>query len=1104
MRRPLVIAAAITAVALAATVGATSPPVSAAPRHQQDVPEPQRVTLLTGDVVTVTGTAGGAAQIDVDPGPGRDGVRFSTTRRDGQLSVLPSDVEPMVVDGRLDPRLFNVTQLIEWGYGDADASEIPLIVRQADPDRRIAATEAARPLAALGMTSMRVPKDEATTAWRDLTGPSTLSDGVSRVWLDGKVEATLDHSTAQIGAPAAWRRGYDGRGVTVAVLDTGYDPGHPDIRDAVTAAKSFTGAASAADGHGHGTHVASIIAGSGDASGGRHRGVAPGADLAIGKVLDDGGSGAESWILRGMVWAATEADADIVNMSLGGPDSPGVDPVEAAVDRLTEEAGTLFVVAAGNSGDQPGTLNSPGTADAALTVGAVDRSDQLAPFSSRGPRQGDDGLKPDITAPGVSIVAARAEGTSMGDPVDDSYTAASGTSMATPHVAGAAAVLAQRYESRRDRLSPAELKAALMSTAEPTDGASVYDQGTGRVDLGRAVQGVRSDTGSISEFLEWPHGPRQRVTQKITYHNDTFWPVFLRFETELTGADGRAAPRKLLEVGRKHLVVPPRSKRSVPVTVHGDVAPGAYTGTLSARSLDGRTTLRTALALTVDTERYKVTVDVIDRDGNPSSTSNTVSFNNLDTGEFVQARTNGGSAVLRLPPGDWHLQTQLITPGDGSNDLIIAAATVRVAGAAQKVTVDARRAEQLNVDVGEPDAKHRGHWIIYRFRSGESDFSYGYLGYNWDEGSVPEEMPYVLPIQRDGLTFFHQSVWVKENAEPTPWAYQVVRHYSDGVPANPAVRVDRAEMAHIRANYRSGNTDIQWYSYLGMGPLVPGLDTATPQFHFAAPAVIDQYVTAGYTWRRSMTAPYPADFGGSATVAPEITLEAGDEREEVWNGGVIGPSLQNPEKVGTRDGNALRYSPMDYFADSTPGHWGNAHANGTVVLTRGDSRGEEIASASYNRFLTLGVELPPEDAAYTLTVHADRSGSFPAGATGNTVHTEWRFRSARTEESTALPLLAVRLAPRGLDTMNRAEAGTTTEIPVRIEGTPTGRDLTSVEASFDDGATWHEVPVRPDGDGWLATVDNPDSGFVSLRATAVADGGSAVTHTFVRAYALFG
>ncbi|MFI7672291.1 S8 family serine peptidase [Actinophytocola sp. NPDC049390] len=1104
MRRPLAIAAAVTAVAALTTAGATGTPTSAAAPRQQNAPAAEVVTLVTGDVVTVARGPEGAAQIDVEPGPGRGEVRFSTVRRDGQLSVLPSDVEPMIVDGRVDPRLFNVTRLLEWGYGDAETDAIPLIVEQGDADRRIAATEATRPLAALGMTATRVAKDDATTAWRDMTAPRARTAAVTHVWLDGKVEASLDQSTAQIGAPAAWRRGYDGSGVTVAVLDTGYDPGHPDIKNAVTTAKSFTGADSAADGHGHGTHVASIIAGSGAASGGKYRGVAPGARLAVGKVLDDGGSGAESWILQGMAWAATETGADIVNMSLGGPDGPGTDPIEAAVNRLTEETGTLFVVAAGNSGSERGTINSPGTADAALTVGAVDRSDQLAPFSSRGPRQDDDAIKPDVTAPGVGIVAARAEGTFMGRPAGEDYTAANGTSMAAPHVAGAAAVLAERYASRRVPLSPGELKAALMSTAEPTDGADVYAQGTGRVDLDRAVQGVRADTGSISEFLEWPHGPRQRVTRTVTYHNDTGRPVFLRLGTELTDAEGRRAPGNLVDVGRRDLVVPPRGKRAVPVTIRGDVPPGAYTGTLTATTRDGRTSLRTALAVTVDTERYQVTVDVVDRDGAPSATSSAVSFVNLATGEFLQTRTNQGAGVVRLPPGDWHLQTYVVTPGGTPSDMTIASATVSVDGAPRSVTIDARQARHVAVDVGEPDAKHRGHWLVYQFRAGDSDVSFGYLGYNWDEGSVPENLPYVLPIRRDGLTFFHQSVWVKANAEPTPYVYQVVRHHTDGVPEDPSVRVDRTRMAKIRATYRSGNTDIPWYAYLGMGPLVAGLDTATPQFHFAAPAVIDQYVTPGYTWRRSMTTPYPADFGGGATVAPEVTLGAGDDREELWHGGVIGPAMHNPASVATRDGDNLRYTPMDYFADSTPGHWGNAHADGTVTLTYGDGRREVVASAPYNRFLRLAAALPAEDREYTLTVHADRSAYFPKQATGTVVDTEWRFRSTHTDAATALPLLAVRLAPLGLDTMNRAQAGATTEIPVRIEGTPSGKRLTSIEASFDDGVTWRTVPVRADGDGWLATVDNPGSGFVSLRAKAAADGGSAVTHTFVRAYAVVG
>ncbi|GAB3877487.1 hypothetical protein GCM10029964_026670 [Kibdelosporangium lantanae] len=114
-----------------------------------------------------------------------------------------------------------------------------------------------------------------------------------------------------------------------------------------------------------------------------------------------------------MQWAVDQG-AKIVNLSLGAPDEPGIDPLEEAVNELSK-TGTLFVIAAGNSGGDE-TVGSPGSADAALTVGAVDRQDNLAPFSSRGPRTGDGAIKPDITAPGVGIVAAKAAEGRIGTP----------------------------------------------------------------------------------------------------------------------------------------------------------------------------------------------------------------------------------------------------------------------------------------------------------------------------------------------------------------------------------------------------------------------------------------------------------------------------------------------------------------------------------------------------------------------------------------------------------------------------------------------------------------------------------------------------------------
>jgi serine protease AprX len=144
------------------------------------------------------------------------------------------------------------------------------------------------------------------------------------------------------------------------------------------------------------------------------------------------------------------------------------------------EQGILVLVAAGNAGPAAYTVGSPGCAQQVITVGACDEMGHVASFSSRGPT-GDGRVKPDLVAPGVEIVAARAANTSMGTVVSKYYTAASGTSMATPLVAGLCGLLLEA----EPELNPLEIKERLMDTAVSL-GASGYAQGDGRVDAWRA------------------------------------------------------------------------------------------------------------------------------------------------------------------------------------------------------------------------------------------------------------------------------------------------------------------------------------------------------------------------------------------------------------------------------------------------------------------------------------------------------------------------------------------------------------------------------------------------------------------------------------------
>ncbi|WP_406380299.1 S8 family peptidase [Streptomyces sp. NBC_00197] len=479
------------------------------------------VRLLTGDSVTVGASADGKQVASVEPGPGRKRILFRTFEHDGHLTVLPSDAGDLVASGRLDRGLFDVTALVAQHYDTAHTRALPLIVSrpagvEAAAVSRLTAFAAdkspVRRLKSIGAQSVRVADGDLGAFWKEITGAddsrttATELKTVPRVWLDGRVNAVLDRSTAQIGAPAVWDAGYHGEGVKVAVLDTGVDQTHPDLAGRIAEAQDFSGSTGTNDVFGHGTHVASIVGGTGAASGGTRKGVAPAAQLLVGKVLGDDGFGSESQVIAGMEWA-TEQGAKVVNMSLGSDQATdGTDPMSLAVNELSDRTGALFVVAAGNSGEQgAGTVGSPGAADSALTVGAVDRDDSLAPFSSRGPRVGDGAVKPDVTAPGVGIVAARAAGTTMGDPVDANYVAASGTSMATPHVAGAAALLAQRHPD----WTGSRLKDALTSTAHTMPGQEVSEQGGGRIDLPAAVLGSVTATGGVT-----PGDLRDRLRQR--------------------------------------------------------------------------------------------------------------------------------------------------------------------------------------------------------------------------------------------------------------------------------------------------------------------------------------------------------------------------------------------------------------------------------------------------------------------------------------------------------------------------------------------------------------------------------------------------------------
>ncbi|MFD6431426.1 S8 family serine peptidase [Streptomyces venezuelae] len=649
------------------------------------------VTLITGDKVTVTRLPGGRQAVAVERPAGAGGVAGAVRSQvvDGHVTVVPDEARPYLRSGVLDERLFDVTELIRQGLADKGgaAAELPLIVtydKQARGAHRLPrGVEKVRSLESVGGVAVRAERPGGL--WRAVRAEAS---GIDKVWLDGRVRADMAQSNEQIGTPEAWEAGLTGKGVKVAVLDTGFDGEHPDLKGRVGESKSFIPGEEVADRNGHGTHVASTVGGSGAASdGGKEKGVAPGASLAVGKVLSDEGFGSESEIIAGMEWAAKDIDAKVVSMSLGSSEaSDGTDPMAAAVNSLSKETGALFVVAAGNTG-APSSIGSPGAADSALTVGAVDSADEAAYFTSQGPRAGDHALKPDLSAPGVDILAARSQLTEG----EGFYTEMSGTSMATPHVAGVAALLAERHPDWTGE----RLKDALMSSSRQVD-ASAYELGSGRVSVPDAVDSRVTATGSADlGFYGWPYEDNKPVERTLTYRNSGDSAVELSLAA-------RGAADGVVTLADSTLTVPAHGTASTTVTGDGSKAPVGNTSGAVVASAGGKEVAHTAFGLVKEEERYTLTVHVKDRDGAASPADLVVQQLAERTEPFPAAVDDSGTLKLRLKPGTYALSTFLDVRGGKGDDSLglgfLADPQIRL-DRDRAVTLDGRKLREIKADV---------------------------------------------------------------------------------------------------------------------------------------------------------------------------------------------------------------------------------------------------------------------------------------------------------------------------------------------------------------------------------------------------------------------
>jgi serine protease AprX len=374
-------------------------------------------------------------------------------------------------------------------------------------------------------------------------GALAAIEGLDYVAPDRDVTGLASHLEATTGASLAYNSGYsnlfnqsgiDGTGVGVAVLDSGIDPEHVDLRDETRGRRrvvfswDFTGRGSLDDPYGHGTHIAGIIAGDGSATimtGRDYTGMAPNANLINFKVLDENGHGYISSVVAAIDQAISLRslyNIKVINLSLAAPpiDSYVNDPMCRAVERATR-AGIVVVAAAGNFGQDSngnkvyGGVTSPGISPSAITVGAtltrgtdIRSDDIVAPYSSRGPTLShttdpltgqmvyDNLAKPDLVAPGTRIVSLERSSNYLvttypvlhvdtGNANNKSrYMLLTGTSMSTGVVSGAVALMAQANPS----LTPNQVKAILMYSAQMMDGPDLFEQGAGMLNVDGAVR----------------------------------------------------------------------------------------------------------------------------------------------------------------------------------------------------------------------------------------------------------------------------------------------------------------------------------------------------------------------------------------------------------------------------------------------------------------------------------------------------------------------------------------------------------------------------------------------------------------------------------------
>ena len=418
-----------------------------------------------------------------------------------------------------------------------------------------------------------------------------------------------------INTSKLWSKGYDGSNVKIAIIDSGISSNLPnqDFRGRIVYEKSFIeDEEDPQDYHGHGTHVAGIAAGAG-----LFKGIAPNADLVNLKAADLSGHSTQNAILAAIDEAINQ-EVDVISISIGfGRSSPwgSGDELTLAVDSAVD-AGIIVVVAAGNEGsdNELASIGSPASSKKVITVGATNGSTNVASYSSRGPSF-DYKVDPDVVAPGTQIYAPLAPGgvlelayeSLVGVELGD-YISLTGTSMATPVVSGAAALLKHQFP----QITPSAIRAALQESAIDLQ-ESLYTQGSGLINIGMAST-ILEQSKQAGGFNLISSLPKAMDDKPIEFAEEISFPgdrtqIGLSFITGMAGSitwEISSSIEDFIDFDTTTQVLSNAGyfERKLNVTIPYDKAPGTYEGSLSYTFLDATYTI--PLSFTIDNPKTKI------------------------------------------------------------------------------------------------------------------------------------------------------------------------------------------------------------------------------------------------------------------------------------------------------------------------------------------------------------------------------------------------------------------------------------------------------------------------------------------------------------------